>query len=327
MRVRVDHTLRRQLSEAGPWIFWRATPGAAEKAGLVVETSACHNRECSCREVQLRALTTSGSLQEMDSSGAGVDLLHDELAEGAVPQHSVRALVDVDSGVVTADCDEGEVADEELLDWLRAEMDGELLEALYGVWLRAKAWRRRERFTAGPWMHEPQGTLIGFDEAFPDERQDVYVLDGRSFFALDHHCIEPGCECTDVRVAFLGLDDPGPDAEIGSVVYDLVAQRTVVDADERHVDLLTRLWNAYRARHPLPSHLALRTQRMKGVGRELRERGAAGIVARAARIGRNDPCPCGSGRKYKRCCIDALGNEAGGDVNDASTRLSKPPER
>jgi len=23
-----------------------------------------------------------------------------------------------------------------------------------------------------------------------------------------------------------------------------------------------------------------------------------------ARIGRNDPCPCGSGRKYKQCCMD-----------------------
>jgi uncharacterized protein YecA (UPF0149 family) len=22
----------------------------------------------------------------------------------------------------------------------------------------------------------------------------------------------------------------------------------------------------------------------------------------AVKIGRNDPCPCGSGRKYKRCC-------------------------
>jgi len=21
------------------------------------------------------------------------------------------------------------------------------------------------------------------------------------------------------------------------------------------------------------------------------------------RVGRNDPCPCGSGRKYKRCCL------------------------
>ena len=23
-----------------------------------------------------------------------------------------------------------------------------------------------------------------------------------------------------------------------------------------------------------------------------------------AKIGRNDPCPCGSGKKYKRCCIN-----------------------
>jgi hypothetical protein len=22
-------------------------------------------------------------------------------------------------------------------------------------------------------------------------------------------------------------------------------------------------------------------------------------------VGRNDPCPCGSGRKHKRCCLDA----------------------
>ncbi|CAN5199010.1 hypothetical protein BH24PSE2_BH24PSE2_08750 [soil metagenome] len=22
------------------------------------------------------------------------------------------------------------------------------------------------------------------------------------------------------------------------------------------------------------------------------------------KTGRNDPCPCGSGRKYKRCCLD-----------------------
>jgi uncharacterized protein len=22
------------------------------------------------------------------------------------------------------------------------------------------------------------------------------------------------------------------------------------------------------------------------------------------RVGRNDPCPCGSGRKYKKCCMD-----------------------
>ena len=28
----------------------------------------------------------------------------------------------------------------------------------------------------------------------------------------------------------------------------------------------------------------------------------AGETLSLIKIGRNDPCPCGSGRKYKRCC-------------------------
>ena len=30
------------------------------------------------------------------------------------------------------------------------------------------------------------------------------------------------------------------------------------------------------------------------------------VRRRAAKIGRNDPCPCGSGRKYKSCCLRLL---------------------
>ena len=30
--------------------------------------------------------------------------------------------------------------------------------------------------------------------------------------------------------------------------------------------------------------------------------GAKIPVTRGAKIGRNDPCPCGSGKKYKDCC-------------------------
>ena len=41
-----------------------------------------------------------------------------------------------------------------------------------------------------------------------------------------------------------------------------------------------------------------------------RERAARGVrVERRAapKVGRNDPCPCGSGKKYKKCCMDVLG--------------------
>lgn len=32
-----------------------------------------------------------------------------------------------------------------------------------------------------------------------------------------------------------------------------------------------------------------------------------------ARIGRNDPCPCGSGRKYKKCCLERARIKKGDD--------------
>ena len=32
------------------------------------------------------------------------------------------------------------------------------------------------------------------------------------------------------------------------------------------------------------------------------DEGPITIVRRGERVGRNDPCPCGSGKKYKKCC-------------------------
>jgi len=39
-----------------------------------------------------------------------------------------------------------------------------------------------------------------------------------------------------------------------------------------------------------------------------RERGAEAVPAGKERIGRNDPCPCGSGKKYKKCCGAVVSN-------------------
>ena len=47
---------------------------------------------------------------------------------------------------------------------------------------------------------------------------------------------------------------------------------------------------------------------MKAHEAELRAEGGANVpkvetvVHEGPRIGRNDPCPCGSGKKYKKCC-------------------------
>lgn len=33
-----------------------------------------------------------------------------------------------------------------------------------------------------------------------------------------------------------------------------------------------------------------------------RQQKASGTIVKDKKIGRNDPCPCGSGKKYKKCC-------------------------
>jgi len=33
-----------------------------------------------------------------------------------------------------------------------------------------------------------------------------------------------------------------------------------------------------------------------------KEQKSAGTVIKGDKVGRNDPCPCGSGKKYKKCC-------------------------
>ena len=36
-------------------------------------------------------------------------------------------------------------------------------------------------------------------------------------------------------------------------------------------------------------------------------RGKTYVVPKEAKIGRNDLCPCGSGKKYKKCCVEKGG--------------------
>jgi SEC-C motif len=53
-------------------------------------------------------------------------------------------------------------------------------------------------------------------------------------------------------------------------------------------------------------------------------RAASIYPARKSRTGRNEPCPCGSGRKYKKCCLDS-GRTLSAD-NDRSASLKFGPE-
>jgi SEC-C motif-containing protein len=75
-----------------------------------------------------------------------------------------------------------------------------------------------------------------------------------------------------------------------------------VKPDTAFVDF-TAYYKEGDAEHPMPEKAEF--HRIGGAwlyARAVRE-GPAPIKSAQAKVGRNDPCPCGSGKKYKQCCL------------------------
>ncbi|MHB0958189.1 MAG: SEC-C metal-binding domain-containing protein [Pirellulaceae bacterium] len=56
------------------------------------------------------------------------------------------------------------------------------------------------------------------------------------------------------------------------------------------------------AEKPAPQRAPLPAPPFLAAAPKTAEPVVAPVLARGARIGRNDPCTCGSGKKFKKCC-------------------------
>ena len=89
------------------------------------------------------------------------------------------------------------------------------------------------------------------------------------------------------------LKEPNP-------IEDTTAD-TVVKLD---IDLEKLYYNMVEAKaewlYELPQwNTLLSVERRKELYREQKK---SGTIVKNKKVGRNDPCPCGSGKKYKYCC-------------------------
>jgi hypothetical protein len=318
MRIHVDHRATRQLVDGGPWIFWRQRADGARE-GLFLELFPCDNRQCACHEVRVIGQIVGENLEDIDATRDGLVLTYRERAPATSRTQGTAAVVSFETGEVQMAAEEPETAAEDrVLTWLADELDGELLDRLYDEWLHAKGWRRRETHHegtwAGEWKAEPR-RLVSWHEVFPDSRQDMYLIDGSLSLAVDHYCINPTCRCREVRVALLapGRSSSRRWTQFGDVLFDLdspSATRFTPFAPATR-QLVSAVGAALQERYEVVEHYSRRLDRLKEAGRVLQRAAAAPstpvTVSSPARAGRNEPCPCGSGKKYKKCCLNTAG--------------------
>jgi SEC-C motif len=164
------------------------------------------------------------------------------------------------------------------------------------------------------------GKMIGFVDVFPCGLALNFTWNNEAWAVDEQYCVQPGCKCKETVLSFLKLmDAAGQKATLiqdtPSLLYNYhtLASKPVArgPAGSPALDgLLAALKRAHADLNPQLEfrHLIMQTLYTRHcLARAQTRRQSQSADPRPAgspKIGRKEPCPCGSGRKYKHCCMN-----------------------
>jgi hypothetical protein len=172
------------------------------------------------------------------------------------------------------------------------------------------------------------GHMVGYAEIFPLGGAFPFEIGAEAWLADDQYCVNPRCRCREVLFSFVRLPGAGDSrrhrvADQPAARYDY--QRggfETVHAPSADQPELAALFHGMKQAHPdLDPVVKKRHQQLKTLYKRAL-RSSAGKPSTdteleppisapssrpagpqsSAKAGRNDPCPCGSGKKFKKCC-------------------------
>jgi hypothetical protein len=279
---------------------------------FVVQPTPCLDLACSCSDVWLTLTEVNlagGRLSEPLSFQLQVCLRH--WVERDPPQRS----------------DEVEALAREFL----ARYPEERIRELVSQWKQQRTIKRRlAEYRAD---ESAQGELLCYSEVIHEEGgiaenghrySYFFTHQGREFLLEDYYCPNPACDCRKVDVEFwerIELHEPEHRIEIAQRLmasFTLDGQLDRIQFCQEDAPTAKRLLQAWRQRCAYQfDEFRRRYEQIKAIGSRsfparpssVRVDADQGSPPRSPtkssstlRAGRNDPCPCGSGLKYKRCC-------------------------
>lgn len=207
----------------------------------------------------------------------------------------VRVQVDHRTGEVQSFEGEGPLAG-----WVAAylKQDRKWLAKLRKRAADVSEWKDPDAWKSKDWSDLEPGDMVSIHRVRPAEPSLVFEGGPVEYGCGDWYCCNPACDCSEMLLLLFQVDGP----VLGTVRIDRLQQR-VLEVEKAETvsksylhELATRL---LRSTPEIFSVFAKRARFMAG------EFGAQVMPSRtASKIGRNDPCVCGSGKKYKKCCLN-----------------------
>ncbi len=149
--------------------------------------------------------------------------------------------------------------------------------------------------------------MLMYNGVLPYGDRISFAMDGVEHILFDHYCLRQICDCTDACVELVPFTAETSLGEPTAVAFIDYRSHEWKDAEgELPLNDAVRLKGIAESSVPdLYARLAKRHAKLRSIYRHCYKRYAAVSaelpVPRV--VGRNDPCPCGSGKKYKKCCM------------------------
>jgi hypothetical protein len=269
--------------------------------GLVASITACPNPACSCIEVALSVLPVDDCDVKVAVTSTSMKI--ERLGAPASVASPVRYLsLDMFTAVVTLKGG-GDLPDD-LQPFFQEPLPGWVLDHICEIWIGLRP-KVQTDWKPQALEHWQPGELLSRLVAFPDRRFDRYVVDGKTYQMDTLFCVEIDCDCTEAGFVLFEVRD----RKLVEVASARVPAATMIPKNiqtcECSRQLFIRVYLDWTARHA-PASATLLAMR-----KETRSRGAELLALVKPKVGvslshkavpRNAPCPCGSGKKYKRCC-------------------------
>lgn len=274
--------------------------GSAEGKRIPFAVWVCPNPICNCQQLTI--------ILEQRSAipGAGID---------AAPRSEFS--FDFGTGCVSTTTEHSAAANKRVDDFIEGSSKADFDELLKIFNAKKQSVIYEAPFSEVPedWSENFDASiLIGFHELFPLADHLRFEYNGIQYWVEDSYCIREGCDCRETSLSFAPTPKNANDTKLVSECaarYDF-ADSSFCSEKPRDSGKIQTLMARFFAQCPgAENELKKRYGRVRQLVAErpgTKSNPADStteypkLAVAASKVGRNDPCPCGSGKKYKKCC-------------------------
>ena len=158
-----------------------------------------------------------------------------------------------------------------------------------------------------PFEDIKRGNLIFYDEIVPYSIPVLFRINDTDIQISDMYCLNPECKCTEVHLLFYPIYDSKNNESLleTHITYNYLTEDWIIEEigelGVKPEQLMERLIYSFNAKSIYQNrHKNLRILYKNSRKKYIKDN----VEYHSIKVGRNDLCPCGSGKKYKQCCIN-----------------------